>query len=96
MGHEVLGIPPELAIYDAFLSPDRTWVAVEVVEDIQTLKTYPGQISQTWFISLATGEVRVEDGEFAGWDAESQNYLNAPLSCTNQEITIDLAPSAED
>jgi hypothetical protein len=38
----------------------------------------------------------VEDGEFAGWDAEKQDYLNAPLSCTNQEITIDLAPSAED
>ncbi len=94
--HEVLGIPPELAIYDAFLSPDRTWAAVEVVEDIQTLKTYPGQVSQTWFISLATGESHVEDGEFAGWEAESQDYLNAPLSCTNQEITIDLASPAQD
>ncbi|NKQ35224.1 MAG: hypothetical protein HF973_06345 [Chloroflexi bacterium] len=93
--HEILGIPSGLAIYDSYLSPDRMWVAVEVVEAIQTLATYPAQVSQTWFISLATGEVRVEDGEFTGWNAESLAYLNSPLSCTEQKIIIDLTPSTE-
>lgn len=88
--HEILDIPPELAIYNSYLSSDRVWVAVEVVEATQTLGTYPAQVSQTWFISLSTGEVRVEDGEFEGWDNESQAYLNAPLACTEQEVTIDL------
>ncbi|VAW30768.1 hypothetical protein MNBD_CHLOROFLEXI01-526 [hydrothermal vent metagenome] len=94
--HEILGIPSELAIYDSYLSPDRMWVAVEVVEAIQTLETYPAKVSQTWFISLSTGEVRMEDGEFAGWDAESQAYLNLPLTCTQQEIFVDLTPPIKD
>ncbi len=94
--HEILGISPELAIYDSYLSPDRLWVAVEVVKAVQTLETYPAQVSQTWFISFSTGEVRVEDGEFNGWNAESQTYLNSPLPCSERNIKIDLASSIED
>lgn len=96
VNHEILGIPPELAIYNSYLSPDRVWVAVEVVEATETLETHPAQVSQTWFISLNTGEARVEDGGFEGWDTERQAYLNAPLACTEQEITIDLALPVED
>ena len=90
--HEVLGIPPELAVYDSYLSPDRTVVAVEVVEAIDTLENYPAQVAQTWFISLATGEAHVEEGEFVGWESEDEAYLHAPLTCVEQEITIELTP----
>lgn len=88
--HDTLGIPPELAIYNSYLSPDEMWVAVEVVENIQSLETHPAQVSQTWFISLTTGEKYVEDGAFAGWEAESEDYLQAPLSCAYEEIVIEL------
>lgn len=90
--HEVLGIPPELALYDSYLSPDRMVVAVEAVEATDTLESYPAQVAQTWFISLSTGEMRVEDGEFAGWEPEDEAYLYAPLTCVGQEIMIELAP----
>lgn len=86
--HEILGIPSEVAIYNSYLSPDRMWVATEVVEAIQTLETAAAQVSQTWFINLFTGEVHVEDGKFESWEVESQAYLNAPLACTEQEMTI--------
>lgn len=90
--HEVLGIPPELAIYDSYLSPERMMVAVEVVEAIETLENDPPQVAQTWFISLSTGETWVEEGEFAGWETEDKAYLYAPLTCVEREIMIELAP----
>lgn len=96
VGNDILGIPHELAIANAYLSPDRTQVAVEVVENINTLKNYPPVIAQTWFISFPTGETRVKEGAFAGWETEDEDYLNAPLACMQREITIDLASSTED
>lgn len=96
LGHEALGIPPEVAIYDSYLSPDETWIAVEVVEAIQTLADRAAaRVARTWLINLSTGETRVADGAFAGWDAESQTNLDSSLSCAQQEMTIDLAPSLE-
>ncbi len=96
LGHEALGITAEVAIYDSYLSPDETWVAVEVVEDIVTLPDRStARVSDTWFVNLVTGETRVEEGEFAGWDDGSQADLDSARSCAERGITIDLAPSAE-
>lgn len=89
--YDILGIPADVAIYNSYLSLDEMWVAVEVVENIQSLETYPAQVSQTWFISLTTGEKYVEDGAFAGWGAENEDYLHAPLSCAYEEIVIELS-----
>lgn len=92
LGHEALSIPADAAIFDSYLSPDETWVAVEVVEAVQTLADRAtAQVVRTWFINLATGETRVADGAFAGWDDDGQTSIDTPLSCAEREMTIDLA-----
>ena len=99
LGHEALGIPTELAIYNSYLSPDRTQLAVEVIEAIESLETNAPRVAQTWFYSFATGEPqleRVEEGAFGGWEEESAATLDAPLDCAQQEITIDLGASAKE
>lgn len=94
--HEALGITGEVAIYDSYLSPDETWVAVEVVEDMQSLPDRStARVSQTWFVDLVTGETRVEEGKFAGWDEDIQDDLDPVQSCTEREVTIELSASAD-
>lgn len=98
LGHEALGIPTELAIYNAHLSPDETQLAVEVIEAIETLGTNAPRVAQTWFYSFATGEPqleRVEEGAFGGWEDEGVATLNAPLDCVQQEMTIGLDASTD-
>ena len=38
----------------------------------------------------------IEEGEFAGWEAEREAYLHAPLACAKQEIFIELPPVTGD
>lgn len=93
--HEALGIPTDVAIYNTYLSPDEMWLAVEVVEATQTLTKNPANVSQTWYISPVTGERRVEDGSFAGWEGDSAALLDPSLTCEEREITIPLPLPAE-
>ena len=98
LGHEALGIPPGMAIFDSYLSylsPDEMWIAVEVVEDVQTLgDRATARVAKTWLIDLSTGETRVEDGAFSGWEAGGLAYLDQPLACAQREMTVELSASA--
>lgn len=94
--HEALGIPTDGAIYNTYLSPDEMWLAVEVVEAAQTLTNNPARVSQTWYISPVTGERRVEDGPFAGWESDSATHLDVPPACAQKEMTIELGISEEE
>ncbi|HFQ92734.1 MAG TPA: hypothetical protein ENK32_01895 [Anaerolineae bacterium] len=96
VAHDILGIPDSLAVYHTFLSPDREWIAVETVSAIETLETYPAEVSQTWFISLSTGNVRIEEGEFAGWETGNEAYPTSSQPCAEREIVIDWAASTKD
>ncbi|MBP8948091.1 MAG: hypothetical protein KBG73_04565 [Candidatus Promineofilum sp.] len=98
LGHEALGIPAELAIYDAYLSPDRTRLAVEVIASIESLQNNAPRVAQTWYYSFATGEPQLEravEGAFAGWEGESAATLDTPPACEQREITIELGDSEE-
>ena len=99
LGHEALSILTELAIYNAYLSPDETQLAVEVIAAIETLQTNTPRVAQTWFYSFATGEPqleRVADGAFAGWEDEGVATPDAPPDCAPQEMTIELGTSAKE
>ena len=99
LGHAALGIPTELAIYNATLSPDETQLSVEVIEEIETLRTSTPRVAQTRFYSFATGEPqleRVEEDAFGGWEDEGAGALDAPPACTQQEMTVELGTSAKE
>ena len=88
--NEALGMPTDVAIYNTYLSPDEKWLAVEVVEATQSLTKNPANVSQTWYISPVTGERRVEDGPFPGWERDGEAPLDPSLTCEEREITIPL------